>query len=139
MEIPKGEIYQDGEYVVRQGETGDCMYLVLTGELEVVRRSGGREFVLAILGEGDFFGEMALVEQDVRSASVRAVGRAVLLKLDKETFLERVQQDPMLAYQLLVQMSKRLRELDERMANLGATMMDDVLEEYRGPATHRTH
>jgi CRP-like cAMP-binding protein len=115
------------------------MYLVLTGELEVVRRSGGREFVIAILGEGDFFGEMALVENDVRSASVRAVGRTVVLKLDKGTFLERVQQDPMLAYQLLVQMSKRLRDLDERLANLGSAMMDEVLEEYRGPAAERAH
>ena len=139
MEIPKGEIYQDGEYVVRQGDTGDCMYLVLSGELEVIRRSGGREFVIAMLGEGDFFGEMALVDRDIRSASVRAVGRAVLLKLDKETFLERVHEEPVLAYQLLVQMSKRLRDMDERLASLGSAMMDEVLEEYRGPAAHRTH
>ncbi len=139
MDIPKGEIFQDGEYVVRQGEAGDCMYLVLRGELEVIRRSGGREFVIAMLSEGDFFGEMALVDRDIRSASVRAVGRAVLLKLDKETFLQRVHEDPALAYQLLVQMSKRLRDMDERLASLGTAMMDEVLEEYRGPAAQRTH
>ncbi len=139
MDVPKGEIYQDGEYIVRQGEVGDCMFLVLSGELEVIRRSGGREFVIAMLNEGDFFGEMALVERENRSASVRAVGRAVLLKLDKETFLQRVQEEPVLAYQLLVQLSRRLRDMDERLASLGSTMMDEVLEEYRGPATHRAH
>jgi CRP-like cAMP-binding protein len=139
MDIPKGEIFQDGEYVVRQGEVGDCMYLVLRGELEVLRRSSGREFVIAMLYEGDFFGEMALVESDIRSASVRAVGRAVLLKLEKETFLQRVHEEPLLAYQLLVQMSKRLREMDERLASLGTAMMDEVLEEYRGPAAQRAH
>lgn len=124
-EMP-GKQYHDGEYIVRQGEAGECMYFVQSGEVEVVRRSAGREYCLALLGAGEFFGEMALLERDVRSASVRAVGDAQVLTLDKDSFLQQVQHDPSLALRMLEKMSARMRELTERLQSMGGLLPDEV-------------
>ena len=89
-----GKVYADGEVVVRQGETGDCMYSVQDGRLEVVAQHHGRgELRLAVLEKGDTFGEMAIFEKEVRSATVRALGQARVLTIDKRTFLRRIQED----------------------------------------------
>ena len=121
-----GNAYRDGEYIVRQSESGECMYFIQSGEVEVVRRSQGREFCLAVLGAGEFFGEMALIERDVRSASVRALGDAQVLTLDKDSFLRQVQLDPSLAFRMLGKMSARVRELNERLRNMGGLLPDEV-------------
>ena len=70
-----GKIYQDGEVIVRQGDEGDCMYVIQEGQVEVVIDENGNEVVLAQRGEGEFFGEMAIFDRDVRSATIRAKGQ----------------------------------------------------------------
>ncbi|HSE49012.1 MAG TPA: cyclic nucleotide-binding domain-containing protein [Terriglobales bacterium] len=125
-----GKLYRDGEYIIRQGETGDCMYVLQSGEVEVVRRDGGREYCLAVLGAGEFFGEMALVERDVRVASVRALGDAQVLTLDKSSFLRQVHQDPSLAFRLLEKMSERIRHLNERLVNMSSSLLEDLEREH---------
>jgi CRP-like cAMP-binding protein len=84
-----GSVYASGEAVVRQGELGDCMYVIQAGEVEVVQASAGNDRCLAVLTAGDFFGEMAIFEREVRSATVRARGEARVLKVDKRTLLRR--------------------------------------------------
>jgi len=56
-----GKVYGDGEEIVRQGETGDCMYVIQTGQTEAIQGKEGKEVRLAVLVEGDVFGEMALL------------------------------------------------------------------------------
>jgi CRP/FNR family transcriptional regulator len=92
------------------------MFVVQAGEVEVIREQAGREVRLAILKEGDFFGEMALFDREVRSATVRARGEARILTIDKKTFLSRVQEDPSLAFNILRTMSARIRNLDAELA-----------------------
>jgi CRP-like cAMP-binding protein len=121
-----GKQYRDGEYIVRQGEAGECMYFVQAGEVEVVRPSAGREVRLALLGAGEFFGEMALLERDVRSASVRSLGEAQVLALDKSSFLQQVEQDPSLGLRMLEKMSARMREVTERLGSMGGLLPDEV-------------
>lgn len=87
------------------------MYVIQEGQAEVVREAEGREISLRMLGKGDLFGEMAVVNREVRSASVRAVGDARVLTIDKKTFLRRVHEDPSLAYRILQTLSQRVREL----------------------------
>jgi CRP-like cAMP-binding protein len=70
---------------------------------------------LAVLGPGDFFGEMAVFEQEVRSATVRAKGEALVMKVDKKTLLRRIREDPLLAVNLLQTLSKRLRDVDAKV------------------------
>jgi CRP-like cAMP-binding protein len=111
-----GRIFEDGEVIVRQGEAGNEMYVVQAGRVEVVLESDGSEKRVSVLKNRDFFGEMALFEKDVRSATVRALGEARVLTVDKRTLIKRISQDPFLAYDLLRTMSGRLRELNARVS-----------------------
>jgi hypothetical protein len=110
---PLGKTYRDGEVIVREGEMGDCMYVIQEGQVEVLLEKGGKQARLAVMGEGDFFGEMALIEREVRSATVRALGGVRVLSVDKATFLRRIHEDPSLAYRILQKMSHRIRELHD--------------------------
>jgi len=115
-----GKIYSDGEVIVRQGDVGDCMYVVQSGRVEVVQATDVGEQHLALLETGDFFGEMAVFEKETRSATVRATGEARALKVDKKTLLRRIKEDPLLAVNLLQTMSHRIRDLNAGMAGRGA-------------------
>ena len=111
-----GKIYSDGELIIRQGEVGDCMYVVQSGEVEVFKTQGDKELHLGTMGEGDFFGEMALLDRDVRSASIRSIGETRILKVDKRTFLSQVHADPALALRIVQKMSQRIRQLHTELA-----------------------
>ncbi len=113
-----GKVYKKGDVVVRQGETGDCMYIIQEGKFEVFREKDGQEFQLSVLTEGDVFGEMALIEREVRSATVRALEEGRALTVDKNIFLRRVHEDPSLALRILQKMSHRVRELSAELVRI---------------------
>lgn len=115
-----GTLYQDGEVIVREGEVGDCMYVIQFGAVEVTQGNGEEMHTLARLEAGEFFGEMAIFERTVRSATVRAVGPTRILLVDKKTLLRRIQQDPVLAMSLLEKLSRRIRNLNEEYARYRA-------------------
>ena len=111
-----GRTYQDGEVIIRKGDQGDCIYVIQEGQVEVVDQNGHGEIKLAVLNNSDFFGEMGLFEKDVRSCTVRALGEARVMTIDKRNFYKTIQNDPTVAYRLLERMSKRLRETNKRLA-----------------------
>lgn len=111
-----GKIYNDGEDIVKQGHAGECFYVIQSGRVEVVQSSEHGEQHLTFLEPGDSFGEMAIFEKEVRSATIRAVGEARVLKVDKMTLYRRIQEDPLLAVGLLKKMSHRIRELSVQLA-----------------------
>jgi len=113
-----GKTYADGEIIIAHGEQGNTMYVVQEGEVEVFVERDGREIRLAVRGKGDFVGEMALFEREVRSASVRALGPVRVLTIDKKNFLHRIHEDPSLAFRIVQTMSKRIRELSAEVARL---------------------
>jgi CRP-like cAMP-binding protein len=113
-----GKVYQDGEIIVRQGEIGNAMYVIQSGKAEVVGEVNGKSVPLAVLGENDFFGEMALFEDQVRSATVRALGTVRVLTVDKKTLLRRIQQDPALAFRMLEHLCHRVRKLDSELGRI---------------------
>jgi len=113
-----GKMYRDGEAIVCQGEVGDCMYVIQAGQAEVLQEKENQEVRLAVLGEGDVFGEMALFEREARSATVRALGDLRVFTVDKRTFLRQIHQDPSLAFRILQKMSYRIRELDAEIVRL---------------------
>ena len=113
-----GKAYEDGEVIIRQGETGDCLYIVQEGEVEVYTEKDGKEVSLAVRRAGELLGEMSIFEREVRSASVRARGRARVLTVDKNNFLRRINEDPTLAFRIVQTMSRRIRELSEEVARL---------------------
>ena len=113
-----GKIYQDGEIIIRQGDIGDCMYVIQEGQVEVLIEQGDREVLLGIRGEGEMLGEMAIFEKESRSATVRALGIVRLLCVDEKNFMRRVHEDPSLAYRMVKMMSHRIRELSNEVARL---------------------
>jgi CRP/FNR family cyclic AMP-dependent transcriptional regulator len=113
-----GQTYQDGQIIIKQGTSGDCLYVIQEGRVEVIAESEGREIKLAELGRSEFFGEMGLFEKDVRSSTVRSLGEARILTIDKKNFYQTIQKDPSLAFRLLETISHRLRLANQRIAAL---------------------
>lgn len=115
MRSSLGKTYKDSQIIIRQGEPGECMYVIQEGLVEVVHESDQGEIQLATRGKGEFFGEMAIFEREVRSATVRAKGEARVLTIDKGNLMRRIQEDPSLAFHLLQSLSARLRELSKEV------------------------
>ena len=113
-----GKTYQDGEIIIQQGDDGNCMYVIQEGQVEVLLESDGQEIKVWVRDSGEFFGEMAIFDRDVRSATIRSLGQSRVLTVDKKNFMRRVHEDPSLAFRLVEVMSKRIRELGEEVTRL---------------------
>ncbi len=109
-----------GAVLFEEGEPSEAVALVLEGELEVLRRTGGREVVLGTIGPGEFAGEMGVIEGRRRAATVRARRAARLRLYDRLAFFDEVVRDPERARALLLRLSERLRRADERIVRLAA-------------------
>ena len=117
---PLGKHYREGEIIVRQGEKGNCMYVIQSGRAEVVIEGENcKEIQLAVLSKGDFFGEMAIIEEEVRSATVRALDEVRVIVVDKRIFLQRIHEDPSFAFRIMEKMGKRIREMDHKILHAG--------------------
>jgi CRP/FNR family transcriptional regulator, cyclic AMP receptor protein len=99
--------FHDGAQIVRAGEPGDTLYVVLDGGVTVRRRGLNR----LSLGLGSVFGEMALLDGDVRSATVVAEGPVVCLTITQPRFLRLLQNEPAISVALLRELAKRLRAI----------------------------
>lgn len=123
---------EPGEFVLREGEYAREMFVVLGGELEVLKRGpSGNDTRVSMLGPGDWVGEMSIVDVMPRSASVRALAPSLLLRIDAEDF-DRLYRNDLKSYALFVfniarEMSRRLRVSDGIVANLLATVNDTYL------------
>ncbi len=115
-----GKAYNDGETIIQKGDVGKCMYIIQEGHVEVL--SGHDKVRLAVLGEGDFIGEMSLFDRDVRSATVRSLGEARVLTVDREVFLSHFKYDTTLAFRIVGTMSRRIRNLDDEIVLLKEEM-----------------
>jgi CRP/FNR family cyclic AMP-dependent transcriptional regulator len=115
-----GKEYKNGEVIIKQGESGNCMYVIQSGEVEVLRNNNGSQVRLAVRKEGDFFGEMALFSKEVRSATIRALGAARVLTVDRKNLLNSIQKDPSLAFRIIETLSKRIRDLSEEIVSYKA-------------------
>ena len=108
-----------GSVIVSQEEAGDALFVIASGKVKVVLYGEtGREIILSILKAGDFFGEMALLDRQPRSANVVAIEDSQLLGLDREAFQTHLTAHPTTALAILAQMSRRLRHADEVIGNL---------------------
>lgn len=121
-----GRVFKDGQSIIQQGDIGDCMYVVQDGLVEVVVNQGGSERVIAILGPGEFFGEMALFDRAVRMATVRPLDEARVLTVDKQNLMRRIHEDPSLVYRMLLKMSQRIRDLSAEVAHLDQELTKQV-------------
>ena len=117
-----GTAYSDGQDIIKQGTTGNCLYVIQKGKVQVIKEANGKEIKVAELHEKDFFGEMGLFEKDVRSCTIRSVGQSTILTIDKKSFYKIIQNDPSIAFNLLEKMSQRLRKTTEDLNKLSNTI-----------------
>lgn len=104
--------YAAGQIIVTQGTPGQAFYMVISGQVEMLRENKS----IGMFGPGDFFGEMALLDQAPRSATVRAIGETSCLMLSSWDFKALLEQHPSIALKLLEVLSRRLRAADERLS-----------------------
>ncbi len=105
--------FKAGETIFLQGQAGDKMYIIETGEVELARRFGPSERQISALAVGDFFGEMSVLEDLPRTATARALSDCRLLPIDPATFDHLLRQHPEITVRMLRTLSGRLREIDE--------------------------
>lgn len=105
---------QAGEVLFHEGDRGEIMYLIREGKIKITKGRGDEEKTLAVLKEGDFFGEMAIIDGSPRSAGAVAVTPVSLLVIDKESFKEKLRENPLIEY-VLETLTRRLRTADEQI------------------------
>jgi CRP-like cAMP-binding protein len=111
--------FKKDETLIKQGERGVGLYVVVSGEVKIVKKTaGGDELEVALHGSGDFFGEMAVLDDAPRSASVIAVVDTECLFLSAWDFKARMKLHPQIATEILPVVVKRFRETNERLLAL---------------------
>ncbi len=111
--------YPKNTVILFQNDPGDALYVVLSGQVKIVLTAeDGREVILSVRSQGDFFGEMSLIDEEPRSAHVIAMEDSSLLVLRREDFLRCLREVPEIATGLLRSLCKRLRQADSKIGSL---------------------
>ena len=101
------------EKLFEQGEHGDSLYIIINGKISVTQN----ERSITILGEGDCIGEMALLDQEPRSAGALAIVDSILLKIDQEGFFELMSTNPEIMKQIVMILTQRVREMNKKVTS----------------------
>ena len=151
-ELTRERTYPKGSVILFQGDPGDSLYVLRQGRAKVVLiGEDGREVILGVLEPGAHFGELALIDDQPRSAHVIAMEDSQLLILRREDFRRRVEANPSVAWELLTELSRRLRHADQKIGGLvlldvpgriSRLLLDLSAESANGmiekPLTHQT-
>ena len=151
-ELTRERTYPKGSVILFQGDPGDSLYVLRQGRAKVVLiGEDGREVILGVLEPGAHFGELALIDDQPRSAHVIAMEDSQLLILRREDFRRRVEANPSVAWALLTELSRRLRRADQKIGGLvlldvpgriSRLLLDLSAESSNGmiekPLTHQT-
>ncbi len=114
-----GRVYSNGEAIFREGDKGEVMYVIQSGQVKITKHTPHSEDVtLATLSSGDMFGEMSLFDKLPRSATASALGEARVLSVDKKKLFQTISHDPTLVFKILETMSQRIRRLNENFAGI---------------------
>jgi len=111
--------YTKGQMILLEDDLGQTFFVIAEGSVKITRLSdAGREVILAMLGESDFFGEMSLLDGAGRSANVVALEASEVLTLARNDFLDILQQYPKISISLLEELTQRIRKSDQQIESL---------------------
>lgn len=111
--------YLKNSMIILEEEYGDLVFLVQTGTIKITRvNDEGKEVILALLGPGEIFGELAILDGEARSANALAQENCQLLAINKEDFLEILKNNFSVSYNLMCELAKRLRKSDQQIEAL---------------------
>ncbi len=113
-----GRTFAANESIFKEGEIGAEMFIIQTGKVRISKRSKDTEKTLVILEEGDFFGEMAVIDKGPRSASASAVEETKCIVLNEELFEQQMQNNVRIVKKILKNMSARLRDSNKQIEAL---------------------
>jgi len=130
-----GRDFPAGAVVFEEGDPGSRMYVIVSGSVRIEKRVGSRNLTLAVLGAGEAFGEMALLEDAPRSAAAIVEEPSRILEIDEDAFEDLVRNNGEVALRLLRRLSARLRESNRQIRNfLSADAMSRAVEVLRALA-----
>ena len=125
------EVFTCGQQIFRAGDTGDCAYLIEEGTVEIIITDQGREHRVNLIGKGEMFGEVALIDYQPRTATVRAVEKAVLVPIRRKLVEELLEKsDPILRHLLLV-ILERFRDKQSSQTGAAASTKDSQEQAIR--------
>jgi len=109
------EDFEDGACIFEEGDTGRDLYIIQAGAVRITKKTPAGEIEMALFQKGDFFGDMALLQSLPRYASAHAHGATRLLILKPAGFLLKIRRDPTFAFEMLQQLSFRVKASNDRM------------------------
>jgi len=112
------ETYEDGACIFEEGDVGRDLFIVQSGNVKIIKKLQHEVVVLATFSKGDFFGDMALLQSIPRYAAAYAWGETRLLILKPAGFLLKIRRDPTFAFEMLQQMSLRVKVSNDRVLEL---------------------
>ncbi len=111
--------FTKGYLIVNQDDPGDTLYIVISGHVKVsLLNEDGKEIVLSLMKEGDFFGELSLLDDEPRSASIIAIEDAVLFLVTRRQFYQLIASHPVILKKVIKEICTRLRRADEKIKSL---------------------
>lgn len=110
--------FAKGTLLFDEHDLGSRMYVIRSGRVKIFRKVNNQEVVLAMLDAGDFFGEMALLENLPRSAAATTTEDSELLEVDRRVFQDMIRNNAEIAVRIMRKLASRVRELDRRLQNL---------------------
>ncbi|MHA1598152.1 MAG: cyclic nucleotide-binding domain-containing protein [Alphaproteobacteria bacterium] len=124
--------YKDGELVFRESDSSTSVYVVVQGNVELTKSGDHGPVMLAMLGPGEMFGEMGILDKGMRSATATAVGATVLEETSRDDFIDALGSEPGLAQDVMGKLVQRLRAANERLAH--PTTVDKPMKAAGGGA-----
>ena len=118
--MKKIKVFQKEETVLEEGTKGTSAFIILSGAVEVLKKSGKKEVPVATLGEGQVFGEMGLIEDRPRSANVRALSELKVREIDRDHFNELLRTKPSVLIPIMKSLFERLRQASDLLAERAA-------------------
>ncbi len=110
--------FEAGEELFQEGDPADGAYIIEEGEVDVLTGKDGQRVKVGTLGKSDLFGEMALIMNETRSATIRAARHLKVLKIDADVFLRLVTEDPEASLRVMRSLSEKISRLTERYQEL---------------------